>query len=50
METLISLKGIKRHYQVGDEKVKALDGVDLIINHNEYISIMGPSGSGSPPS
>ena len=46
METLISLKGIKRHYQVGDEKVKALDGVDLIIIHNEYISIMGPSGSG----
>ena len=46
METLISLKGIKRHYQVGEEKVKALDGVDLIINHNEYISIMGPSGSG----
>ena len=46
METLISLKGIKRHYQVGDEKVKALDGVDLIINHNEYISIMGPYGSG----
>ena len=46
MKTLISLKGIKRHYQVGDEKVKALDGVDLIINHNEYISIMGPSGSG----
>ena len=46
METLISLKGIKRHYQVGDEKVKALDGVDLKINHNEYISIMGPSGSG----
>jgi len=46
LETLISLKGIKRHYQVGEEKVKALDGVDLIINHNEYISIMGPSGSG----
>jgi len=46
LKTLISLKGIKRHYQVGDEKVKALDGVDLIINHNEYISIMGPSGSG----
>tara|TARA_B100000029_G_scaffold418901_1_gene424179 strand:+ start:773 stop:1954 length:1182 start_codon:yes stop_codon:yes gene_type:complete len=46
LETLISLKGIKRHYQVGDEKVKALDGVDLKINHNEYISIMGPSGSG----
>jgi len=46
LKTLISLKGIKRHYQVGDEKVKALDGVDLTINYNEYISIMGPSGSG----
>ena len=46
METLISLKGIKRHYQVGDEKVKALDGIDLTIDYNEYISIMGPSGSG----
>ena len=49
MKPLISLKGIKRHYQVGDEKVKALDGVDLTINHNEYISIMGPSGSGKSP-
>jgi len=46
LKTLILLKGIKRHYQVGDEKVKALDGVDLTINYNEYISIMGPSGSG----
>jgi len=46
LNTLISLKGIKRHYQVGDENVKALDGVDLTINYNEYISIMGPSGSG----
>ena len=46
MNTLISLNGIKRHYQVGDENVKALDGVDLTINYNEYISIMGPSGSG----
>ena len=46
MKTLISLKGIKRHYQVGDEKVKALDGIHLTIDYNEYISIMGPSGSG----
>jgi len=43
---LISLKKIKRHYDVGGEKVRALDGVDLNINQNEYISIMGPSGSG----
>ena len=28
------------------EFVRALDGVDLTINQNEYISIMGPSGCG----
>ena len=46
MADLISLKNIKRHYDVGGEVVRALDGVDLIIKENEYISIMGPSGSG----
>ena len=46
MADLISLKKIKRHYAVGGEVVRALDGVDLTINQNEYISIMGPSGSG----
>jgi len=46
MADLISLKGIKRHYDVGGEIVRALDGVDLTIQKNEYISIMGPSGSG----
>ena len=46
MTDLISLKGIKRHYDVGGEIVRALDGVDLTIQKNEYISIMGPSGSG----
>tara|TARA_B100001027_G_scaffold199996_1_gene159094 strand:+ start:490 stop:1194 length:705 start_codon:yes stop_codon:yes gene_type:complete len=46
LSVLISLKKIKRHYDVGGEKVRALDGVDLTINQNEYISIMGPSGSG----
>ena len=46
MSNLISLSSIKRHYDVGGELVRALDGVDAIIKTNEYISIMGPSGSG----
>lgn len=46
MADLIKLQGVKRHYDVGGEIVRALDGVDLTINYNEYISIMGPSGSG----
>ena len=46
MNTLISLSGIKKIYEVGTEKVHALAGVDLTIHENEYISVMGPSGSG----
>lgn len=46
MPDLIALKNIKRHYDVGGEIVRALDGVNLVIQQNEYISIMGPSGSG----
>ena len=45
MSNLISLSSIKRHYDVGGELVRALDGVDATIKTNEYISIMGPSGS-----
>ena len=46
MSNLISLNSIKRHYDVGDEQVRALDGVDVKITSNVYISIMGPSWSG----
>ena len=35
-----------KHYHMGGETVKALDGVDLEIHKGEYVSIMGPSGSG----
>lgn len=43
---LISIRGLHRVYQVGDQEVRALDGVDLDIDQNEYVAIMGPSGSG----
>jgi putative ABC transport system ATP-binding protein len=45
-ETLISIKGIKKIYKVGNQEVRALNGVDLEIKKNEYVAIMGPSGSG----
>ncbi len=38
--------GIKKFYKVGTQQVKALNGVDIVINQNEYVAIMGPSGSG----
>lgn len=43
---LINLKGVKKIYNLGAEDVHALDGIDLKIKRNGYISIMGPSGSG----
>lgn len=43
---IIKIQGIKKIYKVGNQEVRALDGVDIIINKNEYVAIMGPSGSG----
>jgi putative ABC transport system ATP-binding protein len=43
---IIELKEIKKHYQMGTQEVRALDGVSLTIKKNEYVAIMGPSGSG----
>jgi putative ABC transport system ATP-binding protein len=43
---MIELSHIDRHFQVGDQLVKALDDVTLHIGAGEYVSIMGPSGSG----
>ena len=45
-EKLIRLQGLERHYHVGGEEVRALDGIDLEINRGEYVAIMGSSGSG----
>jgi putative ABC transport system ATP-binding protein len=43
---IIELRGIKRHYQVGEVVVKAIRGLDLSVDTGEFVSIMGPSGSG----
>src|ERR1043165_2710550 len=43
---LIRLRNVTKHYTVGVEKIRALDGVDIEIAPNEYVAIMGASGSG----
>ena len=43
---MIQLQDIWRSYQVGDEQVHALAGIDEEIAEGEHMAIMGPSGSG----
>lgn len=43
---LIELRDIYKVYDMGAEKVHALNGVDLSVQRGEYVAIMGSSGSG----
>jgi putative ABC transport system ATP-binding protein len=43
---MIRLSAITRVFRMGDQEVRALNGVTLDIASGEYVSIMGPSGSG----
>ena len=42
----IRLRSIRKHYRVGVEEIRALDGVNVDVGANEYVAIMGTSGSG----
>lgn len=43
---LIQLIDIHKIYKMGDEEVRANDGINLVINHGEFVAIVGKSGSG----
>ena len=45
-ESLIELKNIYKIYHMGDEEVRASDGVSLSIDRGEFVAIVGKSGSG----
>ena len=44
--SIISTHELKKYYTVGENTVKALDGVNITINKGEFICIAGRSGSG----
>jgi putative ABC transport system ATP-binding protein len=43
---LIDIRDITKFYDMGEERVRALDGVSLGVERGEYVAVMGPSGSG----
>lgn len=46
MADMIELKDVCKFYQVGEDRVRALDHASLHIKPHEFVSIIGPSGSG----
>ncbi|MBM3247090.1 ABC transporter ATP-binding protein [Candidatus Pacearchaeota archaeon] len=45
-KNIIELKNVFRYYQMGENIVKALDGINIKIREGDFVAIMGPSGSG----
>ena len=46
MAAVAQLKELKKIYDLGEVKVEALSGVDLVFEEGDYVAIMGASGSG----
>jgi len=43
---IIRLENISKIYDMGEVKVKAVDGISLKIHEGDFVAVMGPSGSG----
>ncbi|MBU2600614.1 MAG: ABC transporter ATP-binding protein [Actinobacteria bacterium] len=42
----VEVEGLRKAFGAGDTRVEALHGVDLKVEHGEFLAVMGPSGSG----
>lgn len=43
---IIAIKQLHKDYYIGEETVRALNGVDLTVYEGEFVAVMGASGSG----
>jgi putative ABC transport system ATP-binding protein len=43
---LLETENLKKHYQMGDVVVRALDGVSISVSDGEFLALLGASGSG----
>ncbi|MGH2475738.1 MAG: ATP-binding cassette domain-containing protein, partial [Candidatus Limnocylindrales bacterium] len=46
MNAVVRAEGLWRHFRGDGEPVRAVDGVDLVVEQGEAVSVMGPSGCG----
>lgn len=50
MTNVIEMKDVSKYYEMGENLVKAVDGISIIITKGDFVAIMGPSGSGKSTS
>ncbi len=46
MSALIRTENLHRHFVMGEQTVRALNGVSATVEEGEFVAMMGPSGSG----
>ncbi|MGI6010996.1 MAG: ABC transporter ATP-binding protein [Ruminococcus sp.] len=46
MEPIVEMHQIRKYYKMGEVTIKAVDGIDFIIEKGEFAVIVGPSGAG----
>jgi putative ABC transport system ATP-binding protein len=44
--SVIELSAVSKHYEMGQQLIKAVDSLDLTLARNEYVVFIGSSGSG----
>ena len=44
-ENIVETRNLKKYYQMGENTVRALDGIDFCVKDQEFVAIIGKSGS-----
>ncbi len=45
-EPILSMRGVWKYYDLGEDRIPALRGIDFAIGKGDFVAVWGPSGSG----